>query len=82
MLIKSQLSTVTVIALSTHQRVLQRAKDNDLGYWLSVTSVEGNNFDLSTQEFCDAFAIRYRKPLLNLPSKCDGCGATSSLDHF
>ena len=52
------------------------------GYWLSVTSVEGNNFDLSTQEFCDAFAISYRKPLLNLPSKCDGCGATSSLDHF
>ena len=67
---------------STHQRVLQTARDNDLGVWLSVTPVESNHFDLSTQEFCDALAIRYHKPLLNLPPKCDGCGATSSLDNF
>ena len=66
---------------STHQRVLQRARDNDLGVWLSVTPVESNHFDLSAQEFRDALAIRYRKPLLNLPPKCDGCGGTSSLDH-
>ena len=66
----------------THQRVLQRAKDNDLAVWLSVTPVENNHFDLSAQEFRDALAIRYRKPLLNLPPKCDGCGAPSSLDHF
>ena len=66
---------------STQQRVLQRARDNDLGVWLSVTPVESNHFDLSAQEFRDALAIRYRKPLLNLPPKCDGCGATSSLDH-
>ena len=66
---------------STHQRVLQIARDNDLDVWLSVTPVESNHFDLSAQEFRDALAIRYRKPLLNLPPKCDGCGATSSLDH-
>ena len=44
--------------------------------------MENNHFDLSAQEFRDALAIRYRKPLLNLPPKCDGCGAPSSLDHF
>ena len=66
---------------STRQCVLQRARDNALGVWLSVTPVESNHFDLSAQEFCDALAIRYRKPLLNLPPKCDGCGAISSLDH-
>ena len=66
----------------THQRVLQRAKDNDLAVWLSVTPVENNHFDLSAQEFRDALAIRYRKPLLNLPPKCDSCSAPSSLDHF
>ena len=49
----------------THQRVLQRAKDNDLAVWLSVTPVENNHFDLSVQEFWDALAIRYRKLLLN-----------------
>ena len=67
---------------STHQCVLQRAKDNDLGVWHSVTPVQSNNFDLSAQEFCGALTIRYRKSLLNFPPKCDGCGATSSLDHF
>ena len=44
--------------------------------------VESNHFDLSVQEFRDALAIRYHKPLLPLPPKCDGCGAPSSLDHF
>ena len=50
---------------SIHQRVLQRARDNSLGVWLSVTPVESNHFDLSAQEFCDTLAIRYHKPLLN-----------------
>ena len=67
---------------STHQHVLKRAKDNALDVWLSVTPVESNNFDLSVQEFCDALAIRYQKPLHNLPPKCVGCGANSCLDHF
>ena len=48
---------------STHQHVFQRAKDNDLGVWFSVTLVESSNFNLSAQEFCDAPAIRYHKPL-------------------
>ena len=38
-------------------------------------------FDLSAQEFRDGLALRYRKPLLSLPSVCDGCGAPFSVDH-
>ena len=41
--------------------------------------MESNHFDVSAQEFWDASAIRYHKLLLNLPPKCDGCGAPSSL---
>jgi len=26
-------------------------------------------------------ALRYRKPLLCLPSSCDGCGASFSFEH-
>ena len=48
---------------------------------ISVTPVESNHY-LSAQEFQDALAIRYCKPLLNLPPMCDGCGAPSSLNHF
>ena len=38
--------------------------------------------NLTPQELRDALAIRYRKPLLNVPAFCDGCGAPSTLDHF
>ena len=38
-------------------------------------------FELSAQEFRNGFALRYRKPLLSLPSVCDGCGAPFSVEH-
>ena len=40
-----------------------------------------DHFDLTAQEFCDALALRYQKPLLNVPSNCDGCGSPFTLDH-
>ena len=40
-----------------------------------------NHFDLTAQEFCDALALHYRKPLLNFPPCCDRCSAPSSPDH-
>jgi len=44
--------------------------------------IEKDNFDLTAQEFRNALAIRYKKPLINILPSCDGCGAPSSLDHF
>ena len=38
-------------------------------------------FDLSATEFRDALALRYRKPLLGVPSHCDGCGDPFDLSH-
>ena len=40
-----------------------------------------DQFDLSAQEFRDALALHYHKPLLSLPGTCDGCGATFTVDH-
>ena len=64
------------------RHALQHSRGNDLSVWLSVMPIERDNFDLTAQEFCDALAIRYKKPLLSIPLHCDGCGTPSSLDHF
>ena len=63
------------------RRSVERAKLNDLSGWLTVLPMSQNHFDLTAQEFCDALALRYQKPLLNVPSNCDGCGSPFSLDH-
>ena len=57
-------------------RSVEQAKLNDLFGWLTVLPTSQGHFDLTTQEFRDALALHYRKPLLNVPSDCDGCGAT------
>ena len=62
-------------------RSVERAKLNDLSGWLTVFPTSQDHFDLTAQEFCDALALCYQKPLLNIPSSCDGCGAPFSLDH-
>ena len=64
-----------------HQCTMLRAKVNDLLVWLSILPTERDNFDFTSQEFRYALAIRYRKPLLNVPAFCDGCGAPSTLEE-
>ena len=63
------------------QRAVIRAKDEKMSSWLTVLPVAKHHFDLSAQEFRDALAIRYRKPLLGVPPNCDGCGAPFDLSH-
>ena len=60
---------------------MEWAKLNDLSGWLTVMPMSQDHFDLTAQEFHDALALRYQKPLLNVPSGCDGCSAPFSLDH-
>ena len=66
---------------SLQQLAILRCKNSNLSSWLSVVPFEGHHFDLSPQEFRDALALRYKKPLLNLPPSCDGCGASFTVEH-
>jgi len=54
---------------------------NNLSGWLTVLPVSQDHYDLTAQAFHGALALCYQKPLLNVPSSCDGCGALFSLDH-
>ena len=40
-----------------------------------------DQFDLSAQDFQDALVLHYRRPLLGLPAKCDGCGSSFTVEH-
>ena len=63
------------------QRVLRGAAEHSTGTWLSVLPCAKNDSVLSPREFRDGLAMRYQKPLLQMPSSCDGCGAKFSLEH-
>ena len=72
----------TISSLSDgQQRAIVRAKDGKISSWLNVLPMSKHHFDLSAQEFRDALAIRYRKPLLGIPALCDGCGSPFDLAH-
>ena len=57
------------------QRTIRRAIDHPIGSWLPVLPCPKNDSVLSPREFRDGLAIRYQKPLLQMPGTCDGCGA-------
>ena len=65
---------------AAQQRAILKAREC-ASSWLSVLPLRSHHFDLSVQEFRDALALRYRKPLLNLPPVCDGCGSLFSVEH-
>ena len=49
--------------------------------WLLVPPIVKDNFDLSANEFRDGLALRYGKPLLQIPPVCDGCGSAFTVTH-
>ena len=63
------------------QRAVLRAKEEKISSWLNFIPVAKHNFDLTAQEFRDSLAIRYKKPLLEVPPYCDGCNAPFDLSH-
>ena len=60
-------------------RSIERAKET--GQWLSCMPSQVSGTELGSLEFRDAIRLRYGLSPLNLPDKCDGCGAKHSLDH-
>ena len=51
------------------KRAVEQAKEKGASNWISTLPLEDQGFTLNKGEFRDAIAIRYNKPLRNLPSK-------------
>ena len=66
--------------LSTMKYSLWRPRS--IGRYISIHHANvKHSIGWGCQEFHDALALQYKKPLLNLPPYCDGCGAVFSVEH-
>ena len=63
------------------ERTLSRIVRGNASGWLTVLPLKREGYDLSSTEFRDQLAIRYRRQPLALPAQCDGCGKPFSLQH-
>ena len=63
------------------QRTIKQAVGSGISHWLTTFPLERNHFDLAPIEFRDALALRYLRTPPGLPSRCDGCGESFTLQH-
>ena len=63
------------------QRTIKRAVGSGISHWLTTFPLERYHFDLVPIEFRDALALRYLRMTSGLPSWCDGCGESFTLQH-
>ena len=61
-------------------KAMKQASTKGASSWLSVIPLAEHGFTLNKGEFRDALAIRYNKPLSDLPSHCP-CGDRYDLNH-
>ena len=66
---------------ATKRRAIMRTVDGETSNWLTVVPFSHHHFDLSAVKICDALAVRYCRPLLRMPTNCDGYWAPFDLGH-
>ena len=64
----------------TFQRKLEQLSEPGASSWLGVLPLQEQGFNLTKSEFHDALAIRYDKPVKNMPSECP-CGDAFTVTH-
>ena len=62
------------------QRALEQLSQPGASSWLGAIPLESQGFNLNKGEFQDALALRYNKPVKNLPAKCP-CDAAFTTTH-
>ena len=78
----SLISQEIVASLPTlAQRTLSRVVKGSASGWLTVLPLRQEGYDLTSTQFRDQLAIRYGHQPGRLPSLCDGCGVSFTLQH-
>eukprot|EP00923_Selenidium_pygospionis_P030826 GHVN01054677.1.p1 GENE.GHVN01054677.1~~GHVN01054677.1.p1 ORF type:complete len:163 (+),score=30.95 GHVN01054677.1:191-679(+) len=67
---------------TSKQRGVKRAAENITSSWLNSVPLAAHHFNLTAQEFRDGLVMRFKLPLSELPSSCDGCGKDADLKHL
>ena len=63
------------------QRAIKRAVGGGISHWLTTIPLERYHFDLAPIEFRDTLALRYLWTPPGLPSRCDGCEESFTLQQ-
>ena len=78
---QSVLHSILMQFTSKQKRAIKRAISGKTSEWLSVLPIATCHFDLSPAQFRDGLAVRYMRDPTDLPSKCDGCVASLTLQY-
>ena len=78
---RSVLDSILMQFTPKRKRAIKRAISGKTSAWLSVLPLATCHFDLSPAQFRDGLAVRYMRDPTDLPSKCDGCGASLTMQH-
>ena len=63
------------------QRTLEQLSEPGASSWLGALPIQEQGFSLTKNEFHDALAMRYNKPVKNLPSKCPCDSSAFTVTH-
>ena len=78
---QSVLDSVLMQFTPKRKRAIKRAICGKTSAWLTVLPLAICHFDLAPAQFRDGLAVRYMRDLTDLPSKCDGGGASLTMQH-
>ena len=62
------------------QRNIEQLSEPGASSWLGALPLQAQGFNLTKGEFQDALALRYKRDIKNLPSKCP-CGSDFTVTH-
>ena len=78
---EDKLTSVLATLDPNTRHAITRSAGSKSSSWLTVLPIALHHFDLSATEFRDSLALRYHRPLLKAPAKCDGCGDVFNMTH-